>query len=64
MYKDRFTACEDIKNFFNRGMMLMQWTGQKLHGARLAMFACTGIAYQSVPMHGAGVTFYCGEFRV
>ena len=44
--------------------MLMQWTGQKLYGAQLAMFACTGIAYQSVPMHGAGVTFYCGEFRV
>jgi len=37
--------------FFNPCMMLMQCTGQKSHGARLAMFACTGVAYQSFHMH-------------
>ena len=42
---------EQIFFFFTPCMMLMQWTGQKLHGARPAMFACTGVAFQSVPMH-------------
>ena len=46
--------------FFSPCVMLMQWSGPKLHETRLAMFACIGIAFQSVPMHGTSVTFLLG----
>ena len=39
--------CADLIYVFSPCMMLMQWTGQKLHRARLAtMLACTGNANQ------------------
>ena len=46
--------------FFSPCVMLMQWSGPKLHETQLAMFACIGIAFQSVPMHGTSVTFLLG----
>ena len=46
--------------FFSPCVMLMQWSGPKLHETRLVMFACIGIAFQSVPMHGTSVTFLLG----
>ena len=46
--------------FFSPCVMLMQWSGPKLHEPRLFMFVCIGIAFQSVPMHGTSVTFLLG----
>ena len=50
-----------IDIFFPPCSILMQWSGPQQHGVRLAMFACTGVAFQSVPMHGTGGTFLLGR---